>query len=1072
MSNDSNVIKIRNAGTNSRPRYKYGTNPGNEKDVGTLAMYNTFVLNFSDSNISNNVFSSPEGNKLLEEFLTTYKCSLYDNTETSTVEYHKIIQQAFGIISVFLSGLKDSGSTKKTYGFYFSLIAKINLKRNNYEKYPIISNSLESVVNSIQTKFLKLDIVDFNKIEIKQGSVESVKEAILRSVVIDNNTKNYLSPIDPSVFNDFREYCKKYIGEGTKLAEESKTENERKKTKLLRAIGILYKETGITNPNSNNIIDVNKVLIYFLNHIDQMRKFIKIMEYLIIYYENEISNFEILKNIWPEDDTPFIIENFSERSYIGNTNITRNGKIFEIPIAVIKFVLKILNDNINPSSTGEIKKETENDLKSILNYTFGDIKTEIKLDWWQKDFLEYVKERKSFILVGDTSGGKTFISLLGMKNIFNTFFNEKDSVFIYIAPTPQLVILQFSNILKAYPDYTRFFGICSKLIVDIPPTARILFGTPNEIKKYLRKVNFTRNTSINNDNIKSQTTNAINNPFISNCKILIIDEIQTWSPTYVQDIEIEQTMECKAIEEIIKTVSFDKDKNSQIIGLSATLSEHSITNIKQKISNITGIRNIYDIRYSHRDIGLSDKNDMEKYIPIMKKPELIPIKLENRTVTSFEKDETIYSQELNNPAIEYIIRDASVKNVLPISFYRESEMITIQMYKDFISYLEQCNSNCVVWGDLYKRYNTEKLSSGKDIMNDIGQIDKWKEILNEKINELNNISITNSIIMNEKHSKIINDYYNANKLGKGKFQNLSIELYGVIYEWVQINNGKIPFTIDIHPYYRFASVANTDNFFNLVSSDGKDTYLKKILLAQDADPNSNAGSIIPLIMRGISFGVSLITSSIPLGFQLEIFRYINVKSKSSNDFIPIPITFCEFGMATGVNFSTMSVCIMRSILSLIGISEFNQIGGRPGRRGNANTRAPVIYTFNIENANEMHSNYEDLDFDVDGTNSYFFNPNEVYDYICRLVLKYENNKEDIIKKVETLSDRIISADCFKEIGGDDMLLVRKNQLAKYQIRELFDTCKNLFPDIISRQLKDIFDFLQKAEFYNLNVQIS
>jgi hypothetical protein len=305
---------------------------------------------------------------------------------------------------------------------------------------------------------------------------------------------------------------------------------------------------------------------------------------------------------------------------------------------------------------------------------------------------------------------------------------------------------------------------------------------------------------------------------------------------------------------------------------------------------------------------------------------------------------------------------------------------------------------------------------------------------------------------------------------------LSPELYGLLFEWLQVHNGLSPFSKDIHPYYRFSTISSTESFFNTTNSvTNNETTLKKLLVAQNAaDPNSNTGGIIPLIMRGISFGVSLITSSIPLGFQLEIFKFIKVKSKQTGEFSPIPILIGEFGMSTGVNFSTMSVCIVRPMLGNLGASEFNQIAGRPGRRGNANTRAPVVYTFNVENTLDFlnhEKRYENLDFNVDHIKSNFFDPKEVYDFMCKLIVKFENNKDIIAQKVETTSDMILSGDCFKGIGGSDLLMVRKNQLAKYQIRELFDICKNLFPKIVDVQLRAIFEFLQKAEFYNLNIQI-
>lgn len=1135
MSSDSALIKITKEGNPMLPNYFYNSKD-NKNPTGSIEMYRIFISNFSDPTISNGFFTSPHGVKLLESLLTVLGCSLYIKANENDPIYHQLIKQAFNIIQKFFSTLSSTGRTKDTFKIYVTMIPKIE-KKILYSplKDSPIPELLTGLIHSL-TSSARSTVRDIGKLVTTQGSIESARLSMVHHATINRISNLFLSPINPTVFPDLRKYCIKFIGEGTKVSEESGHNIVIIKEQMLQVVGLIKKNAGFKSLNGNQVSDINEVLYYFLQHPEVMRLFLKVIDRLERFYHDSIDDINNLKDVWIDENVTFTFT--PSEGYIGGTKgrqssvsrqllkvtevypkeeikpiakprgffgqdsdsedetpkevIAKKGKkvksilvtetvsnnIINVSMKSIKFLIKILNDGTNPAENQEIKKKVEEFYAAIDNDTFGDVKSNLTLDWWQSLFLDKVKSGESFILVGDTSGGKTFIALMGMRIIFNLFLNEPDARFIYMGPTPQLCVLQFANILRAYPEYSQYFGICCKLIVDVPPTAKILFGTPIEIKKYLREIKFHHNTIVNLDNLQDSMINAIDDPnsFVNNCKNVIIDEIQTWSPEYVKSLEIEQIMECKAIEEVLSSVSYQRDNKSQVIGLSATLSPESILNIKTKISSITGIPNISEIIYSHNDIGLNDLLNKDTYEPIMKKPEIIPIKIEGKTITSFKKGEVINQQVLDNSGIEMIIRDATTKGVIPISIYRESELSTIQAFKDFIAYLEKANKECTIWHSLFNRYN-EDISNGASKMREESQVKKWKTILKERIDSVIHDVNLNEVVHIGNFNKLIEIYSVAsNDRLSSKSPILSPELYGLLYEWLQVHKLEYPFSKDIHPYYRFSNINNSDSFFNLIDPiDNTETTLKKILMAQDADPNSNSGSIIPLIMRGISFGVSLITSSIPLGFQLEIFKFINVKSKQIGDSVPIPILFGEFGMSVGVNFSTMAVCIVRPTLMSIGPSEFNQIAGRPGRRGNANTRAPIVYTFNVENTLdflERGKRFETLDFNVDHIRSNFFTTSEIYDFMTKLIVKFENNKDTIAQKVETASELIISGDCFKGLGGSDLLMVRKNQLAKYQLREIFDTCKNLFPRIVDSQFREMFVFLQKAEFYNLNVQIS
>lgn len=1138
MSQNSSQIAIINKGKPTAPIYVYSSS-GNETPMGTIRMYETFLTNFSDSSIASSFFVDKKGVDLLRFLLTTTKVNLYPVDSIVTREDLEKIKESFDIIKLYFSSITNGGRNKKIHDEYSAMIPNIKLKVKIITiKDTPIANILLEVIDSLKSS-TRNTIKDVSQLIVSQGSIESARNKMIVSSTVGHNNL-FLSPINPTAFDDFREFCRRYIGEGSKVSEDSGHNLEVLKTNLLMALGVFRHNLKMTDlktgkevelsMNRNSMANVNKVLIAFLQKPNYAEDFFKIADKLIRFYPDKTNDIEELKTIFVEGATfsPIIMRD--ENSYIGGskerlstikriiskietiipeeepvkksmwddsssddeeiiikkpvvkkslkkkpiqiTKIVSEQDQFKIDLKLIKTIMDLLNEAKDPFLTNESGVRSREIYRSIIDSTFGDVKSEFILDWWQQIFLDWLKINKSFILVGDTSGGKTFITIMGMIRLFTKLLNESDARFIYLGPSSQLVTLQFSNLLTYYPDWSMYFGICCKSIVNVPPTARILLGTPIEIKKYMYQIEFERDTVTTLDNIDFQIQRAIVNPFIKNCRTLFIDEIQTLSPTYVQTQEIEQTMECKAIEDIMKCVSYDKDKKSQIVGISATLSDPSIANLKQKISSISGIPFIDEIKYGHNDIGLQDEKFRESFIPIMKTPVVVPVLIDGQEIKTGTNE--IIFQPLDNKAIEMIIRDAAyVRKVLPLSIYTNSELGTIQKYKDFIGYIERKNLNCHIWHSLAQRYRNNVDSLGFSEMGSSTQINKWLDLIKIDIHNLIYDANIDTVVHEGNFRSLIQDYISVSGDNIAS-QNivLSPELYGLLYEYIAISKGAVGFATDIHPYYRFGK-SNTDNFFSLITpGTNTDTIFKKLLIAQDADPNTNSGSIIPLIMRGIAFGIGIVTSSIPLAFQLEIFKFINVKGKQTDNF-PIPIIFCEFMMTTGVNFSTMSVCILYDSLTEIGTSEFKQIAGRPGRRGNIKvaTLNPVIYTYNVSNILTMNT-LETLDFDLTNVNSSFFHPNEVYEYMCKLIVKFENNRDSILLKNVNVCETIISGDLFKGLGGSNVLLVRKIQLAKLQVSELFNTCKNMFPKIADDILRPFFIYLQRAEIYSLNVQIS
>ena len=1203
----STSVQITKTGTVLKPVFNYKS-AGTDYPMGHPSMYVKFNVNFSDPNVANETFSKPPGVEMMKTILNNEKCPLYFDIKDSPeflglspeeldrlqADYLRSIANAFDKIRLFISTLSNTGRNAELYTQYSSILQKISSKISSKlvkgTPVEIHLTNMKSALNSSSREV----VGDISSIIINSGSSDSARSMILNASSLGNISKNFLSPVSPEVFPEFRKYCIKYIGEGTKIVEESKRGDEEAIRSALMALSIVRSEFNMVNNrgkrskielielNPNQPSNVNQVLEKCLDNPDIVKRVIKIFNVISKFYPKSSETFFELNNIFVDNSnfTYTLIDEKDEDGkvtsirYFGGskerestiyrtivvpapaapepkkhvtkavivkvpqvkTKAKRNGffkgshsdssssdssssssdssdssdsdsdakeddgfappasvfninptpvvnaqleeestssvtaKQIKININLIKDMMRFLSENIPCSSSQVETAKARKTFDSILKGTFGETESEFVLDWWQAKYLENIREGKSFILGGDTSGGKTKVSILGTRIQMNKYLEDPTAIIVNLAPTPQLAVQQFANLLKNYPERSEIFGLSIKGINDVPPTCRVLIGTPCEVERFFYPVILQEGAKLSRENIGSTTTKSIEHPFVRRCRVLVIDEIQSLSPTYVQEQEVEHKMDCKAIENILRTISYAEHPNSQVVGLSATLSRGSIDNIKAKIVQLTGIPFLDEVIYSFDDIGLSNESKRSEHVPIMRRQVKYPIRLDGYNVTKFNPGETIVGQRLDNQVVESISRDAMSKGAIPIAFYRENELAAIEMYKSFIRYLDLKNSECRKWHSLKKDYDRES-DIHKSKMLEHQKVEDWLSRITVSINEtIHDVNSTTVVYGN--FQELISFYDNKSGQRLSSMSPiLSSELYGLLYEYNSIALLKGGFSSDIHPYYKFGNNYTSEEFFALRSNDTKtETTLNKILIAQDADPTDNTGGIIPLLLKGIKYGIGLVTSSIPLGFQLEIFRYINVKSKIVGSSNPLQILFCEYGMTAGVNFNTMSGCIVRPTLQSISPSEFKQTNGRSGRRGVASTIEPITYTFNISNVYEV-DDLEVLSFDLSGIRSTFFASNEIYEYLTNMVVKVLRNQDTILGKDNNGVDSIIFGDAFKNLGGTEVLAVRKIQLAKYQTKEMYDLCKNMFPSISDNEIRKLYNFLQKCEFYNLNVHI-
>lgn len=869
--------------------------------------------------------------------------------------------------------------------------------------------------------------------------------------------------------------------------DSEKKKNKKHKKKPKRKMPKITAEN--INFNHNDTASTVNFLKFILEYPFFMFIFLKAYEHiLLITPENErISDIEQLKSIFGYVHTTFEFPKDST-TYFGGTNTRQSsvikfidrikgdlsaaGQITPIPIRGIKSVMQVLNTIKNNPKLQKSQLDSALEITTkIITDKLGEIVSTVGgsegPDAWQEDFMEAVDAGKSIILVGDTSGGKTAISLFEMRKLFKNIRNKKGICIIYVGPTDILVNLQYSNMLKQFFENKQFIGVCSESIVDIPSECKLLIGTPKEIRNYLYRCKIT--SQVTEENVSYKFAEEFRNPELKLVKKVFIDEIQTMSTTYAQENSIEQHENCKAIEDIMFNVKYSEDNISQLICMSATLSDTSIQNLKDRIGVITDITDIEVIKYGFDDIGYKRRMNRSKFKPIMKRQIKYPIKYDNGHIRKYEDNETVVQGEVNSELIERLFRKAKREHTVPFGVFCGDELDTISTYEMFISYLKIKASNCLSYNSIKREYDRAKIERKNGFTNVVENKTYWKGIIMTEINRLSNIG-SSDIVELEDFEILLNEF---NRISGSNFSNrnmvLSPDIYGLMYEYIKIDKDQPGFISDINPYFKFGREVSSINFFNLENSDGSDTVLKKILDAQNANPSENTGNFIPLFLEGIKFGICILTKTTPFGFQAEILKFLNIKTKELGDKSPLPFIFCDYSVSAGINVAFLAGVILLKRLTVLNPSIFKQINGRFGRRGVDNSITPVTYVFNVSNISEL-SVIEDLNFqNPQSCNT--FTADDIYDFLLKIMIKYENNKEYIRDRNLSYIDNIISGDCFKNISEMNYpLKVRRIHLAKCQIKELYDRLRYMIPTICDNILNDFYMYLQSAEFYELNAQ--
>jgi len=810
---------------------------------------------------------------------------------------------------------------------------------------------------------------------------------------------------------------------------------------------------------ADSLLELSRELSKFLENNTLSNFFNSLFEWYYNYhneYQNINKNLNDIKN-------GFIAERTGNSNFDNTLSIIVDGKIriaeLEGKISYAKKLysfFKLVNlvpDNNNIIKTG---------IKEIER------KKEFEFDFWQKDALEFAKNNKSFILSGDTSGGKTSLAIA----LIEQFFKNSSVKMLFIVPTDPLAFQVYTNLMKTFQKTSikPVIGIYTESLNIIKQDINILIGTPKDIDNILTLKDF----SLYNE--KEDLPLIFNNNKMFFDKI-IIDEIHTMGNNY--DKSIEGLKRAKCIQELLKCAK----SSSQIIGFSATLSNKSIQNIKDFVYNNTNII-MENIIYTFNDIGKANKDSiLIKPVVVQQKKYIINNEEGIDGIFKIKKGDKIKKINITGRFIFQMLKAISFWGKTPCAIFSGDEIETFDFYSRLIKFLEDGNNSCLKWKEFGNKFRNEPLFEEKaevqfglskkaekyntvDKSTDNKKYDKfndtWINLLLEQFNSCLKMSETEDNIPFDECSLIYDFNYfltkrNIENFTSDRLKSISPEMYGLIYEIIhfeEYTSGKTfrkPFS-GKHPYYRFIVNELRSNMFS-PEMDKKLTRFGELLQIQKID-YSKRNPLVSLILTGISYGIGLITSTVPFAIQCEIVSYLH---KSSLSDIPLPFIFCDDGMSMGINYSFVSTVILKDNLENISTSKYFQIKGRAGRRNYGVLNSPEVYLVNISNANSLDI-IEDISLDDNNIDQFFYIPEKMISSVQNYILQTLNNTLPMTLNsyIELNIEELFPS---RELRGRHQI-----RIMKLQVKELFDRLRNVCPHICSTYLSKLYLFLQNVEY--------
>lgn len=736
------------------------------------------------------------------------------------------------------------------------------------------------------------------------------------------------------------------------------------------------------------------------------------------------------------------------------------SKIFSLEIPTIPLDKKnTLQPLLTLSTTQKIQYA-----KIWEKFNSTELKTESKtnvfiLDEWQQKTITAISNNKSCLIIGPTSGGKTYVMMHALENIINGIIKQN---VVYVSPTFHLAFQTFANSKITFPD--RKIALITAELIIIPNKSNIFIGTAPELLSYFVSSGNTFQVGIF-DEIHVASSKYFDNStksdliraksysrLIAKCE----NQLIAASATIGGDEElikyiINQMNVCRDVgkemlfDDILhikyhtRTVPQNEYRWVDNTSLQQ-LSRNPLTGVEQivypdtKNNFIDSPDNLFKLLVEMRKkdmtpaiiFNLSDDIAWRTYITLIKFLEINESRdykmytdiIEKMNITIDEFNEKRTTQMDSLPDLDKIKFNEN-KETTKIS-KRESSLRSIRnlRMKSIKHIIENATASFI---RSVHQYNTEENNSLCDIPYELltkASISRIANLLNISPPEL--LKIYPRIHISHAHNDIMTIIYNLKELEPDQTE---------IINNIETNKGS---------YYRFGKSCGIDQLRAIREPGDNDEKwkLRKNMIslaeAQCIDP-SDIDGIIDVIMRGLEFGIAIIGSSLPIVIQNIVLDNLRTKNMG--------IIFASESMSMGINYPLRSVVIKSNSKTItMNVGKILQMAGRCGRRGK-DTQAHVIY-WGIDNACEAHTAFIKplIDYKID----FFISDNKNVDLTGSMI---ENHLELATNLGEIYGTYYFVDEHKKKVP----LSNTKNFRSKYQSFESIET------ESKTSKIYDIFD---------------
>ena len=481
----------------------------------------------------------------------------------------------------------------------------------------------------------------------------------------------------------------------------------------------------------------------------------------------------------------------------------------------------------------------------------------------------------------------------------------------------------------------------------------------------------------------------------------------------------------------------------QFIGMSASLSQVSFDNCVSTIQTASGIGNIRLIHYTRADAKMYTRP--RELVNVLSNQERVCVSVQNGDIS-----DNPYSTEninLTNLFYEKMMFKLIEDGRIPGSFFHDSELEAIQTMKNFMAYLTKKDAESL-WRKTKNDYE-------RDLVTTTDSRERYHRIIKETISQLASGFINSEPIqMSRKYfDELLLLYQRSERV---TLENIvySIDLYAFLYEYKNYHERLAIFQLDVHPIYNFG---NTDKLVNPLELKigGEPTDFAKILEAENLNMDERTG-LIETLSSGLKYGIGLITSSIPLAFQMQISKLL-MKMKSQNENFGIKFVICDYSLSMGVDYPLSASVIIKSQRKAMKKGEEKQKAGRAGRNNEKGEYLPsTVYYVNVENFVELADDNEILSFDMQDMKDSYYGISNIEDTIRTMMTIYGNGTNF---NMETFESRYFTDSIFPEINEFENKIL-KYKYIKHCLRELYEVTKVLLPPL-SVSILQIYSGVQR-----------